>query len=166
MWERKWKSLSHFWLFGDSMDCSLPDSSAHGILQNTEVVSLLSSPGDLPNPGIKQVSYVLRWILYQLSYQGSSHIRDTDHKEGWAPKNCCFQTVVLDNIFGSPLDRQEIKPVNPKGNQSWIFTGIDAEAEAPILWPPYGKSCHIGKGPDAGKDWRQKKWASEHEMVR
>ena len=64
------------------MDCSLPDSSAHGILQNTEVVSLLSSPGDLPNPGIKQVSYVLRWILYQLSYQGSSHIRDTDHKEG------------------------------------------------------------------------------------
>ena len=64
------------------MDCSLPDSSADGILQNTGVVSLLPSPGDLPNPGIKQVSYVLRWILYQLSYQGSSQIRDMDHKEG------------------------------------------------------------------------------------
>ena len=55
----------------------------------------------------------------------------------------------------SPLDSTEIKPVNPKGNQSWIFTGrTDAEAESPILWPPDGKSWLIGKDPDAGKDWR------------
>ena len=83
------------------------------------MISLLPSPGDLPNPGIEQLSYVLRWSLYQLSYQGSSQIRDMDHKEGWVPKNCCFQAVVLDNILESPLNRQEIKPVNPKGNQSW-----------------------------------------------
>ena len=63
---------------------------------------------------------------------------ELDHKEGWAPKNWCLQTVVLEKTFESPLDRKEIKPNNPKGNQSWIFIGridADAEAEAPILWP-------------------------------
>ena len=57
----------------------------------------------------------------------------------------------------SPLDSKEIKQVNPKGNQPWIFTGrTDAETEAPILWPPDVKSQLIAKDPDAGKDWRQK----------
>ena len=68
----------------------------------------------------------------------SSHIQmwQLDHKEGWAPKNWCFQTVVLVKTIESPLDSKEIKPVNPKGNQSWMFIGrTDAEAEAPILWP-------------------------------
>ena len=61
---------------------------------------------------------------------------------------------------------QEIKPVNPKGNQPWIFVGrTDAEAEAPVLWPPDAKSWLIGKDPDAGKDWRQKEKAAEDEMV-
>ena len=71
-------------------------------------------------------------------------------------------------INESPLDYKEIKPVNPKGNQSWIFIGrTDAEAEARILWPPDMKSQLIGKDPDAGKDWRQKeKRATENEMVR
>ena len=65
-------------------------------------------------------------------------------------------TVELEKTLESPLDCKEIKPVNPKGNQSWIFIGeTDAEAEAPILWPPYAKSWFIGKDPDAGKDWRQ-----------
>jgi len=60
-----------------------------------------------------------------------------DHKEGWAPKNWCFWTVMLEKTFERPLESKEIKPVNPKGNQPWIFTGrTDAEAEAPILWPP------------------------------
>ena len=64
-------------------------------------------------------------------------------------------------------DSKEIKPVNPKGNQSWIFIGrTNAEAEAPIVWPPDAKSWLTGKDPDAGKDWRQKeKMAAEHEMV-
>ena len=68
----------------------------------------------------------------------------------------------------SPLDIREIKPVNPKGNQTWIFIGrTDAEVEAPILWPSDAKSWLIGKDPDAGKDWRQKKKKeSENEMVR
>ena len=67
----------------------------------------------------------------------------------------------------SPLDCKEIKPVNPEGNQSWIFTGrTDAEAETPILWPPDGKNWLIGKDRDAGKDWRQEeKGMTEDEMV-
>ena len=73
----------------------------------------------------------------------SSHVWmwKLNHKEGWPPKNWCFQTVVLENTLESPLDSKEIKPVNPKGNQLWIFIGrTDAEAEAPILWLPDAKS--------------------------
>ena len=66
---------------------------------------------------------------------------ELDHKERWVPKNWCFQTVVLEKTLESPLDCKEIKPVHPKGNQSWIFIErTDAEAETPILWPPDGKS--------------------------
>ena len=79
-----------------------------------------------------------------------------DHKEGWALRNWCFWTVVLEKTLESPLDSKKIKPVNPKGKQSCIFIGrTDAEAENPILWPPDVKSRLIGKDPDAGKDWRQ-----------
>ena len=91
---------------------------------------------------------------------------ELDHKEGWASKNWCFQTVVLEKTLESPLDSEEIKTVNPEGNQSWIFTGrTDAEAEAPILWPLDVKSQLIGKDPDAGKDWEQEeKRVTEDEM--
>ena len=68
-----------------------------------------------------------------------SHVQmwELDHKEGWALKNWCFWTVGLEKILESPLDSKEIKSVNPKGNQSWIFIGrTDAEAEAQIFWPP------------------------------
>ena len=76
--------------------------------------------------------------------------------------------VVLEKTLESPLDRKEIKPVNPKGNQPWIFIGrTDAESETPIRWPPDAKRLLIGKDPDAGKDWRQKeKEAAENEIVR
>ena len=71
---------------------------------------------------------------------------ELDHKEGWALKNWCFWTVVLKKTFQSPLDCKEIKPVNPKGNQSWIFIGrTDTEAVTLILWPPDAKSWLIGK---------------------
>ena len=81
---------------------------------------------------------------------------ELDLKEGWALKNWCFQIVVLEKTLESPLGSKEIKPVNPKGNQSWISIGrTGAEAEAPILWPPDVKNWLIGKDPDAGKDWRQ-----------
>ena len=91
-----------------------------------------------------------------------------DHKEGWAPKNWYFETVVLEKTHENPLDCKEITPVNPKGNQPWIFIGrTNAEAEAQILWPPDVKSWLIGKDPDAGKDSRQEeKGVVEDEMVR
>ena len=74
---------------------------------------------------------------------------------------------VLEKMLENPLDSREIKPSNPNGSQSWTFIGrTDAEAEVPIPWPPDAKSRLIGKDPDAGKDWRQKKMAIEDEMVR
>ena len=92
---------------------------------------------------------------------------DLDYKESWAPKNWCFWAVVLEKALESPLDCKEIKSVNPKGNQSRIFTGrTDAQSEAPILWPPDAKSWLIGKDPDAGKDWGQvENGVTEDEMV-
>ena len=92
---------------------------------------------------------------------------ELDHEESWVPKNGCFLTVVLEKTLESPLDSKDIKPVNPKGNQSWIFIGrTDAEAEAPIVWPPDAKSWLIWKDPDAEKDWRQEeKGTTEDEMV-
>ena len=83
------------------------------------------------------------------------------------PLTWCFWTVMLEKTLESPLDCKEIKPVNPKGNQSWIFIArTDAEAEAPILWPPDSKNWLIGKDPDAGKDWRlEDKGTTEDEMI-
>ena len=76
-------------------------------------------------------------------------------KEGWAPKNGCLQTVVLEKTLESPFDSKKIKLGNPKENQAWIVIGrTDAEAEAPTLWPPDWKGWLTGKDPDAGKDWR------------
>ena len=80
---------------------------------------------------------------------------ELDYKESWALKNWCFWTVVLEKTLESPLDCNEIQPVHPQGNQSWIFIGrTDAEAETPILGPPDAKNRLTGKDPDAGKDWR------------
>ena len=93
----------------------------------------------------------------------SSHVRmwELDHKEGWEPKNWCFWILVLAKTLESPLDSKEIKQVNPKGNQPWIFIGR-TDAEAPIFWPSDVKSWLTGKHPDAGKDWGQEeKGASE-----
>ena len=83
------------------------------------------------------------------SSSSQAQMWELDHKEGWVPKNWCFWTVVLEKTLESPLDSKEIKLVNLKGNQPWIFIGR-AEAEAPILWPPDAKSQLIGKDPDLG----------------
>ena len=100
------------------------------------------------------INFVRSLLTYSQSYGfSSSHVRmwELDH---WALRNWCLQTVVLEKTLESPLDSKETKPVNPKGNQPWIFTGrTDAKAEAPILWPPDAKSQRTGKYPDAGKDW-------------
>ena len=85
----------------------------------------------------------------------SSHvwIWELDHKVSWALKNWCFQTMGLEKTPEIPWDSKEIKPVNPKENQPWIFIErTDAEAEAPILWPPDAKSQLIRKDLDSGKD--------------
>ena len=93
---------------------------------------------------------------------------ELDYKESWAPKNWCFWTVVLEKTLEeSPLGCKEIKPVHPKGNQSWIFIRrADAKAETPILWLPDAKNWLIKKAPDAGKDWRQEeKGTTEDKMA-
>ena len=92
---------------------------------------------------------------------------ELDYKEGWAPKNWCFWTVVLGKTLESPLDCKEIQPVHSKGDQSWVFIGrTDVEAETPILWPLDAKNRLIWKDPDAGKDWGQEeKRTTEDEML-
>ena len=92
---------------------------------------------------------------------------ELNYKESWAPNNWCFCTMVLGKTLESPLDCKEIQPVNPKGNQSWIFTGrTDVEAEAPILCPPDAKNWLNGKDLESGKDWRQEeKGTTKDEMV-
>ena len=92
---------------------------------------------------------------------------ELDCEEGWAPKNWCFWSVVLEKTLESPLDCREIQPPHPKGDQSWVFIGsTDAEAETPILWPPIAKKWLIWKDPDAGKELRrEEKGTTEDEMV-
>ena len=117
----------------------------------------------------RDISLPTKVHLSQTCGFSSSHVWmwELDHKEVWAPKNWCFWNAVLEKTLESPLDSKEIKPVNLRGNQLWIFIGrTDAEAEALIMWPPDVKSWLIGKDPDAGKDWRQKeKGMTEDEMV-
>jgi len=80
-----------------------------------------------PNKGPSSQGYVWMWEL--------------DCEEGWAPKNWCFWTVVLEKTLESPLDCEKIQPVHSKGDQSWVFFGRnDAKAETPVLWPPDTKS--------------------------
>ena len=120
---------------------------------------------------IKNQSYPLadKCLYSQIYCFSSSHVWmwELDHKEDWMPKNWCFWTVVLEKTLESSLNCKEIKPVNSKENQSWIFTGrTDAEAEASVLSQPDGKIWLIRKDPDAGKDWRQEeKETTEDEMV-
>ena len=123
---------------------------------------------DKPRQCIKKRDIILPTSLYSQGYGFSSSrvwMWELDHKEGWAPKNWCFWTVLLEKTIARPLDSKEIKPVNPKGKECWIFIGR-TDAEALILWPPDAKSWHFGKDTDAGKDWRQEeKGTTENEMV-
>ena len=113
----------------------------------------------LPNKGPSSQSYGFS--------SGHVWMWELDHKESWEMKNWCFWTVVLEKTLEGSLDCKEIKPVNPKGNQSWIFIGrTDTKAEALILWPPDAKNWLISKDPDAGKGSRQEdKGTTEDEMT-
>ena len=105
-----------------------------------------------------------------LSCQGygfsSSHVWmwELNHREGWGPKNWCFWTVVLVKTLEGPLDSKDIKSVNPKGNQSWIFTDRN-DAKPPIHWPLGVKSWLIGKDPDTGKDWGQEEKGTTEDEI-
>ena len=92
---------------------------------------------------------------------------ELDCEEGWAPKNWCFGTVVLEKTLESPLDCKEIQPVHSEGDQPWDFFGRnDAKAKTPVLWPPHAKSWLIGKDSDVGRDWGlEEKRTTEDEMA-
>ena len=126
------------------MDCSLPDSSVHGVFQ----------------------ARVLEWVAISFS---SSHVWmwECMDIESWLQKNWCFWTVVLEKTLESPLDCKEIQPVHPKRDQSSVLTGrTDAEAESPVFWPPDANNWLTGKDPYSGKDWRwEEKGITEDEMI-
>ena len=111
----------------------------------------------------KHIKKQKHYFTYKVSYSqscgfSSSHVWmwELDHKEDWELKNWCFWTVVLEKTLESPLDGKEIKSVNPKGNQLWIFTGrTDTKTEAPVLWSPDAKSQLIRK------DWERLKGGRE-----
>ena len=139
---------------------------------NPKMLAPWKKSSDKPRQHIKKERrYFANKVLSSQSYGfSSSHtwMWELDHKESRVLKNWCFWTVVLEKTLECPLDCKEIKPVNPKGNQSWIFIGrSNAEVETPILWSCDAKSRLIGKDPDGGKDWRQEeKGTTEDEMVR
>ena len=117
------------------------------------------SSGEMSNSGVFQ-----GWTQGNLTYRGGPKVthkakcKDPSKRRGGRPRFTRPWTVVLEKTLESPLDSTEIKLVNPKGNQSWIFIGrTDAEAETPILWPPNVKNWVVGKDPDAGKDWSRRR---------
>ena len=126
----------------------------------TNLDSILKSRDYFANKGLSSRSY---------GFTSSSHVWmwELNYKEGWALKNWCFWTVMLEKTLESPLDCKEIQPVHPKGDQSWVSIGrTDAEAEMPILWPPDVNNWLIWKDPDTGKDWRQEeKGMTKYEMA-
>ena len=169
----------------DPVDCNLLGFSVHGILQARilEWVAISFSRWSSQPRDQTQVSHIggrrfNLWATREANESISTHqsygfssshvwIWELDHKKGWAAKNWCFWTVVLEKTLESPLERKEIKPVNPKGNLSWLLIGrTDAKVETPILWPHDGKNWLIWKGPDAGKEWKQEeKGMTEDEIV-
>ena len=123
-----------------------------------------------PDSVLKSRHHFINKGPYSQSYVfPSSHVWmwELGYKESWILKHLRFWTVVLEKTLESPLDSKEIKRVNPKGNQPWTFIGrTNAEAKAPVLWPPDVKSWLTGKEPDAGKSWGQEeKVVTEDEMV-
>ena len=131
----------------ESESCSVVSDSLwpHGLYspwnslgQNTGVGSLFPLQGIFPTQGLNPGLLHCRWMLCQLSHKGSPWMWEMDHKEGWVPKNWCFQTVVLEKALESSLDNK-IKPVNPTGNQPWIFIGrtfVEAELQnfGHLIW--------------------------------
>ena len=162
---KQWKQLDFIYFGGLQNHC-------RWWLQpwNLKMLAPWKKSYDIPRQHIKKQRHYVAYKCPSRQRYGfsSSHVQmwELGHKEGWVPKNWLSWTVRLEKTLESPLDCKEIKPVNLKGNQSWILIeGTDAEAEAPILWPPDVKNWLTGKDPGAGKDWRQEKGMTEYEMV-
>ena len=124
------------------------------------------------SPFLPSLNYLCSLSLKNLSVVdcfscGHVWMWELDCEEGWAPKNSCFWTVVLEKTLESPLDCKEIQPVHSEGDQPWDFFGRnDAKAETPVLWPPHAKSWLIGKDSDAGRDrGQEEKGTTEDEMA-
>ena len=174
------KSLQSCPTLCDPIDGSPPGSPVPGILQARilEWVAISFTNAWKWKVKVKSLSHVrLLATPWTAAYQAPpsmgvsrqeywSGLPLPSPKKSWVLNNWWFWTVVLEKTLESSLDCKEIKPVNPKGNQSWIFVGrTDVEAGAPILWLPYAKSWLIGKVSDSGKDWRQEKGMTEDEIV-
>ena len=149
------------WLFGDPMDCSPPGYSVYGIFQATILAWFAISFSRaiyvcIYTVALKQRHYFANKGPSSQGYGfscGHVWMWELDCEEGWAPKNWCFWTVVLEKTLESPLDSKEIQPVHSEGDQPWDFFGRnDAKAETPVLWPPHAKSWLIRKDSDAGRD--------------
>ena len=120
----------------------------------------------LKSRGITTKVHLVKAVVFPVVMYGqgcgvsSGHVWmwEYDYKEIWPLKNWCFWTVVLEKTLKNPLDCKEIQLVHPEGNQFWVFNGrTDAEDETPILWPRDAKNWLIGKDPDAGRDWGDRK---------
>ena len=152
---KQWKQCQTSFLGGSKItadgDCSheIKRCLLHGGTVITNLDSILKSR-DITLP---TKVHLVKAMVFPVVMYGC----ELDYKESWTPKYWSFWTVVLEKTLERPLDCKEIKPIQPKGNQSWLFIGrTNAEVETPIFWPSNVKKWLIGKDPDAGKDWRQK----------
>ena len=154
------KTVSYFIFLGSKIttdgDCS--HEIKRRLLLGRKVMTNLDSIHYFANKGSSSQGYGFSC--------GHVWMWELDCEEGWAPKNWCFLTVVLDKTLESPLDCKEIQPVHSE-DQPWDFFGRnDAKAETPVLWPLHAKSWLIGKDSDAGRDWGQEeKGTTEDEMA-
>ena len=161
----KWKQWKIFFSW---VPKSLDDDCSH---ENKRYLPPWKENSDQPRQHIKKQRYYFanKGPSSQSYGFSSSHVWlcELDYKESWVLKSWCFWTVVLEKTLESPLHCKEIKPVNPKRHQPWIFLGrTDTKAEVQILWPT-GKNQLVRKDPDAGKVWRQKeKGTAEDEIGR
>ena len=167
--EKQWKQWQTLCFLGSQItvdgDCSheIKRCSLLGRKVMTNLDSILKSRDNtLPTE-----VHLVKAMVFPVWYSSHVWMWELGYKQSWMLKNWCFWTMVLEKTLENPLDSKEIQPVNPKGNQSWIFIGrTDTEAEVPILWPPDAKNWLNGKDPDAGKDWRwEEKGMTEDEMV-
>ena len=141
-----------------------PNSLASSFFDHSSLfLTCLKSTSSLPTSNFPSLLFLVHHFNHILT--NKLWMWGLGHKENWVLKNWCFWTVVLNKILDSPLDCKDIKPINPKGNQPWIFIEM-TDAEAPIRWPPDANSQLAQKDPDAGNDWTQEeKGAAEDELV-